>query len=184
MTIYLWHWVVTFLLSYGVYLTFRIGLLSQHDAWYWPANVLRLLIVCAVVAVFFVPLRATERRPLPWWDRPVPAMDTGRDIAVGVLVLAGAILTLVYTRIYVIDPHWGGFTPIGRWIVVASWYRWPSHASCAETLVPHCRSGNGQAGAGALGQIDTHGPECADCVDFRSVLDRIRTLDRPPGSVE
>ncbi|SII87923.1 acetyltransferase, fucose-4-O-acetylase [Mycobacteroides abscessus subsp. bolletii] len=120
MTIYLWHWVVTFLLSYGVYLTFRIGLLSQHDAWYWPANVLRLLIVCAVVAVFFVPLRATERRPLPWWDRPVPAMNTGRDIAVGVLVLVGAILTLVYTRIYVIDPHWGGFTPIGRWIVVAS----------------------------------------------------------------
>ncbi|SHY27395.1 Uncharacterised protein [Mycobacteroides abscessus subsp. abscessus] len=35
-------------------------------------------------------------------------------------MLAGAILTLVYTRIYVIDPHWGGFTPIGRWIVVAS----------------------------------------------------------------
>ncbi|WJR31723.1 acyltransferase [Mycobacteroides immunogenum] len=120
MTIYLWHWVATFLLSYGVYLTLRVGLISQHDAWYWPANVLRLIIVCAIVAMFFVPLRATERRPLPWWDRPVAPMSTGRDIAVGALVLIGAVLTLVYTRIYVIDPHWGGFTPIGRWIVVAS----------------------------------------------------------------
>ncbi|MUM18425.1 acyltransferase [Mycobacterium sp. CBMA271] len=120
MTIYLWHWVATFLLSYGVYLTLRIGLLSPHDAWYWPGNVLRLTLVCAVVAVFFVPLRAAERRPLPWWDRPVPPMSTGRDIAVGVLVLASAILTLVYTRIYVINPAWGGFTPIGRWVVVAS----------------------------------------------------------------
>ncbi|WP_078278300.1 acyltransferase family protein [Mycobacteroides franklinii] len=120
MTIYLWHWVVTFLLSYGIYLAFRIGLVSQHDVWYWPGNVLRLTIVCAIVAVFFVPLRATERRPLPWWDRPVPLMKGARDIAVGALVLIGAVLTLIYTRIYVIDPHWGGFTPIGRWIVVAS----------------------------------------------------------------
>lgn len=120
MTIYLWHWVVTFLLSYGVYLVLRVGLLSQHDPWYWPGNILRLVIVCAIVAVFFVPLRATERRALPWWDRPVPAMDRARDITVGVLVLACAILTLAYTRIYVINPHWGGFTPIGRWVVVAS----------------------------------------------------------------
>lgn len=120
MTIYLWHWVVTFLLSYGVYLALHIGLVSPRDAWYWPGNVLRLAIVCAIVAVFFVPLRATERRALPWWDRPIPPMGKGRDIAVGVLVLIGAILTLVYTRIYVINPGWGGFTPIGRWVVVAS----------------------------------------------------------------
>lgn len=120
MTIYLWHWVVTFLLSYGIYLALRIGLVSPRDAWYWPGNVLRLAIVCAIVAVFFIPLRATERRALPWWDRPVPSMSTGRDTAVGVLVLIGAILTLVYTRIYVINPLWGGFTPIGRWVVVAS----------------------------------------------------------------
>ncbi|MGH3727028.1 MAG: acyltransferase family protein [Mycobacterium sp.] len=120
MTIYLWHWVVTFLLSYGVYLTLRIGLASPHSAWYWPGNVLRLAIVCAIVAAFFVPLRAAERRPLPWWDRPVPPMGKSRDIVVGILILTGAILTLVYTRIYVINPAWGGFTPIGRWIVVAS----------------------------------------------------------------
>lgn len=120
MTIYLWHWVVTFLLSYGVYLTLHIGLVSPRDAWYWPGNIVRLAIVCAIVAVFFVPLRATERRALPWWDRAVLPMGRGRDIAVGVLVLTGAILTLVYTRIYVINPGWGGFTPIGRWVVVAS----------------------------------------------------------------
>jgi hypothetical protein len=120
MTIYLWHWAVTFLLSYGVYLTLRVGLAGPHSAWYWPGNVLRLAIVCGIVAVFFVPLRATERRPLPWWDDPVPTMGKSRDIAAGVLVLVSAILTLVYTRIYVINPAWGGFTPIGRWIVVAS----------------------------------------------------------------
>ncbi|MEU9808248.1 acyltransferase [Mycobacterium sp. NPDC050853] len=120
MTIYLWHWVITFLLSYGIYLALRIGLVSPHSAWYWPGNMLRLSIVCAIVAILFVPLRATERRALPWWDRPVPPMNKSRDIAVGVLVLIGAILTLVYTRIYVIDPAWGGFTPLGRWIVIAS----------------------------------------------------------------
>lgn len=120
MTIYLWHWAVTFLLSYGVYLALGIGLLDKHDTWYWPANLLRLVIVCAIVAVFFIPLRATERRPLPWWDRPVPPMSNPRDITVGILVLAGAILTLIYTRVYVIDANWGGFTVIGRWVVVAS----------------------------------------------------------------
>ncbi|BCQ10548.1 hypothetical protein JMUB5695_04006 [Mycobacterium heckeshornense] len=95
MTLYLWHMPV---LLFMHLLFDDLGYPRYPGHQHFAAiSLLQLLMMVAVMAVLFVPLRSLENNPLPGWDGPLAVMPGRRSVVVGaLLMLAGtAILAAI-----------------------------------------------------------------------------------------
>ncbi|ANI40033.1 acyltransferase family protein [Mycolicibacterium vaccae] len=94
MTLYLWHIVAIAIAAFALNAV-ELDAYDPAAPGFWGRLALRAAVSAVVMLVLFRLLTPLERRPLPWWDRPVRGTGA-RTTAAGALICASAV-TLVVT---------------------------------------------------------------------------------------
>lgn len=132
MTLYLWHIVAIAIAAFALH---AAGLDAYDPAapGFWGRLVLRAAVFAVVMFVLFRLLTPLERRPLPWWDRPVGGSGV-RATAAGALICVSAV-TLVVTAKFGLGEV-PGWTALGVFLALAAAARLCVPAPAGLTVAP------------------------------------------------